>query len=1547
VRLLLSAASEIDGAVVDLAVECADDATVADVARQLARLVGPKVAVVRDVGRRFGVVTDDEQLLAGPGSAQPPALYVRGRQVDPAQRVADSPLRNGVLVGVGGCLPDVLAEPGGVVEVRTVSGRGAGQVDRLAPGRYLVGPGPGCAIKVEGARLPEVAVRLDVELSGAVTVSPELDVVGATVPPPARVEPLAGPIVIPKQQAPNLRRRLFKRNRRILEELDRLKSPHHTIDPDADRPLVHLDRIALDQPTVWEAGSVLVLGDVMLELQPLSEPDASLSPSPGGVTVDYNRPPRLLPPPRSTSFRLPTEPRKPDKPPIPFVLVIAPVLLGVTMYLITRSPLSLVIMALSPVMMISNYVTSNRWRKRRYTDELRTYVERIQRIEGQAYAALVAERAARRTDLPDPAALLLFATGPRARLWERRRTDPDWLLARVGTADLASEVTLLDPAREEHERSLAWTAPDVPVGIVLAEVGVTGIAGETDVRRRVGGWLVAQAATLHSPADLDIVVLSDPAGGPAWNWVRWLPHVRQRDRSDVLAGVGADDETIAGRISELLAVVESRKAALAEGGGLFARHGPAFPPLLVVLDGARRLRLLPGLISLLQDGPGVGLVFLCLDADERQLPEECRAVVALGPEAATVRVTGRATIDGVRIDLVTASWCERLARALAPVRDVSSEDLSSALPSSSRLLDVLHLDPPTAEAVSARWVGGGRTTRAVIGETVDGPFAVDIRTDGPHGLVAGTTGSGKSELLQTLIASLAVGNRPDEMTFVLIDYKGGAAFKDCNRLPHTVGMVTDLDAHLTTRALESLGAELRRREHQLARAGAKDIEDYLAARDPDDEPMPRLMIVIDEFAALVADLPAFVTGLVDIARRGRSLGVHLILATQRPAGVVSAEIKSNTNLRIALRVTDRNDSQDVIESPDAAEISNTTPGRAFARLGHSSLVPFQSARIGGRTTTGSDRSAVAVRQLSWETLGRAVPDSRAEPDADDVHAPTDLAELVAAISRAAESTGVTAPPSPWLPPLPDLVTLDDLEALPTGSDAPNSDIELPLGLVDLPREQRRTVATFNVPRSGHLAVIGAPRTGRSTVLRALAGALGRQVSPRDVHLFGVDCGNNALLPMIGLPHTGAVVTRDQPDRLARLTARIRAEIGRRQQLLAQQGFADLREQRTHAADEERLPYLLVLFDRWEGFVSAFENYDSGTLIDQWLQIMQEGAGVGVKVVVTADRSGLVGRLSTLVDTKLMLRTTEVVDYNAIGMSPRAVPTHMPPGRGFLSDGLRETQVALLAEDPAGTAQVAAIQEIARKASDQYLDVPRSARPFRVDPLPTRVSFEEALTLADRTPAATELPLAVGGDTLGLRSLDAIENGPGLLVLGPRRAGRSTALVTMATAASDRGWRLVLLTPRRSPLRDLAGRSGVDAVLTLESGRDDVQAAVDRLAPAAGSVPTALFVDDVELVGVDGWLADTITAHLGRLRDSGSVLVAAGTTDDLGSAYRGPVAALKKSRSGLLLSPATPNDGDMFGIRLPRSVTGGMPPGRGLLVTSGQWELVQVAARDVV
>ena len=1520
-RLLITALIGADP--VDLAVDAEDDARVGDLAGALAgSFPGSQPQAVGSGPPRLRVVGS-----SAPASDPAPTLYVGRRALDPAQPLAASDVRHGVVLGVGMPVEDDLGEPHGAVEIRHVSGPGAGSVVRLDAGEYVVGTDPTCDIQVDDADLPAVCATVRVHADGSVSVEPDAAVVGRSRPAPTRSRRLEGPIVLGTEE-----RRLVRKPRPGAV----LPDGTVTVDPGADIPLVHLERTALTGSAEWSPGANLSVGHVLLTVQPVSPPDASLSPNPAGATLDFNRPPRLLPPVRRTQFSLPQEPRRPEKTPVPLLMMLVPLVMGSVLWLFTHNALSLIFMAMTPVMALGNFTTGRRQGKQRYAREFAEFADRTRRIQQEALDGLVEERTFRRRDFADPAEVLMTAIGPRARLWERRQTDPDFLVARVGTADVPSEVHVNDPQRESHQGALVWTAPDVPVTVDLADVGVTGIAGTRAERLGLARWILGQTAVLHTPADVDMVLLTDADAGPDWNWVRWLPHVRSDVGDSELAHVGVDDESTARRIAELHAMLAQRLEVAADTASLGGGAAAPFAQVLVVLDGARRLRLLPGVPELLQAGPRVRMYFLCLDADERLLPEECRAVLNAVAGDYTVRVTGEPVVEGVRPDVVGTAWSERVARALAPVRDVSDVAAGGSVPASSRLLDVIRLDPPTPESVLARWRSVGRTTEAVIGEGADGPFAIDLRRDGPHGLVAGTTGSGKSELLQTIIASLAVNNRPDEMNFVLVDYKGGAAFKDCNHLPHTVGMVTDLDGHLTTRALESLGAELHRREHQLAAANAKDIEDYLAARAPDGPPMPRLLIVIDEFAALVAELPDFVTGLVDIARRGRSLGVHLILATQRPAGVVSAEIKSNTNLRIALRVTDAGDSQDVIEAADAAQIAKSTPGRGFARLGHSSLITFQSSRVGGRPRGAEAAAEVNLRPVEFRALG--TPQARAAEAEDDITVPTDLAAVVAAAREASDGSGIAAPPSPWLPPMPGRVTLDDLVAEFPGC-VPTAELPvIPFGLVDVPSEQRRDVATFDVARGGHLAVVSAPRAGRSALLRVVAGAVGRYCSPADVHLYGVDCGNNALLPLVGLPHVGAVVTRDQTERMDRLVSRLRQLVSDRQQQLAMAGFADVAEQRAHVTPDERLPYVVVLFDRWEGFFSAYDGLDGGRLVTAWQQIMQEGAAVGIKVVMTGDRTLTVGRMSTLFDDKLMLRMVDPSDFGAIGMTARQVPSTMVDGRGFRSDGLRETQVALLADDPAGTAQVGALQAIARDATARWdaADAPVELRPFRLDVLPVRVGIGQAdELLGDHAEAVgpSSLVLAVGGDTLGVRTLDAFEHGPALLVTGSRRAGRSSVLRTMATFALRGGWQVVVVTPRVSPLRDLAGHPDVHGPFDATSDDADVRARLDLL--AAGDAPLLVLVDDVELLGADGWLPTMLGDLVDRFRATGSVLAAAGTPAEMGGIYRGPVVALKRSGSGLMLSPQTSTDPDMFGVSMARSLLGqSLPPGAGYLMRSG-------------
>lgn len=1295
-----------------------------------------------------------------------------------------------------------------------------------------------------------------------------------------------------------------------------------------------VDGVQVEAPTAVGPDAMVRIGETLLQVRSAKHPDAAIEPDEPGW-LNFLRPPRVTARREPAAVDVPVAPKQPHRRRFPIAAIIAPLIMGAVMVLLTRSMMFAAMMLLSPMMIIFNAISDRRAGVTDYRTAVAEYEEALAAAQQELDTAIASEQAWLRNRWPDAAATFLTCVLPGRRLWERRRLDDDAFELRLGTADLPSTVKVTggDDGRG-HE------LVDVPVQVGLRSHPVLGIAGPEAAADALLRWVVMQLAAYHAPRDLSASFIGADVAG--WEWLEWLPQFAGGDSPGApLAYVAGDDEAVTGHVAGLTAMIQSRQDLAKEDRQVTAL---AFPVHVLVIHGYRSLRATPGLGTILSEGPAVGVYTVCCDREERLLAEECSATLVIGehePSRATLRRAGLPTIEALLVEGVTAAWCELAGREIACLRDVGAEDDGSVIPTSSRLLEVLELEPVTPERIQAGWLRVGRSTEAVIGEGMDGDFTVDLRRDGPHGLVAGTTGSGKSELLQTLIASLSCVNRPDELNFVLIDYKGGAAFKDCGKLPHTVGMVTDLDGHLTNRALASLGAELRRREHQLAGAGAKDIEDYLVGRREQDAPMPRLLIVIDEFAALVQELPEFVAGLIDIARRGRSLGVHLILATQRPAGVVNAEIKSNTNLRIALRVTDTSDSTDVIDAPDAARIPKSIPGRAYARLGHSSLVAFQSSRVGGHPPGAEGPREPLVWAYAPADLPRVPP---AQPNNDDdATTPTDLATLVTAIQGAATEARIATPSSPWLPALEPVVTLDQLVAdFPQAT--PGGDrLAIPFGLTDMPARQARGVAALDLARGGNLAVVGGTRTGRSTALRTLAAGVGRWLSPADVQLYGVDCGSNVLLPLTRLPHVGAVVTREQNDRMGRLTVLLRRLIAQRQQQLAADGYADLAEQRANTPPEQRLPYTVILFDAWEQFVQAYDNLDGGQLVTAWQQILQEGPGAGLRVVMTGDRTLLTGRMSALFPDKLLLKLPDPSDYSVIGMSAKSVPSAMPPGRGFRAESLDETQVALIAADPAGTAQVAAFHQIATRATEAWPLTPDQPRPPRVDILPVRISETEAAKLLHDPWRPTEIPIAVGGDTLAPYPLDAIEHGPGLLITGPRRSGRSTVLETMARYALAHGWQVAAVTPRASPLRALTGAGFLGAFDT-DSDRNELE---DLLAGLrSGPAPSLTLVDDIEILGADGWLPDALAEHLTKLRDSGSILAGAGSPADMAGLYRGPIVALKRARSGVMLSPQSSQDFDMFGVSLPRSVLAAtLPPGAGYLIRSGQATRVQVICPD--
>jgi len=937
------------------------------------------------------------------------ALYADGQRIAPHVTLADSPIKDGTVISLGSSAGRTPPQSSGLVEIRIVAGPGTGAIYRLAAGEADIGSGLKVTVKIPGRLVAPRAASVVVDNLGGCLVTAH------------------------------------------------------------DGATVMLDQAPLSAPAPWLPGQQLTVGTAVLELLPYRPPAASLARSADGAGTEFIRPPRLLPLRQPATFILPAPPA------------------------VGGGRLRA---------MIGSALSGRRPDRTPMAARRAEYARRKARIGQEAAAALAAERAALRAQFPDPAALMSIVSGPRPRLWERRRGDRDYLALRVGTADLPSAVQVIDPVGDEHRDAVTWPLPDGPATIALTERGVIGLAGPGDSGRGVGRWLVAQAAALHSPNDLRIYVIAAAAGGKSWAWVRWLPHCRPDIGSGTwsasgaagcLAQVGNNPETVAARVAELLEIIARRqRAAGLAGTGLATRTD-----IMVVLDGSRELWALPGVMTLLREGPAVGVYGICLDSDERLLPAQCQAVAVSGPDGLRVR-QGAADPVTACPDRVMPDWCLRAARAIAPIRDVSAVEGGDGLPGSVRLLEVLGLEAPRrgaglpgldrsvaapavamATTITERWRQGGRSTLATVGVSADGPFGIDLGRDGPHGLITGTAGSGKSQLLRSLVASLAVANRPDEMAFVLIDYAGGGAFADCARLPHTLGMITHLRPNLVERVLASLTAELTRREHLLARAGAKDIEDYQRIRDtdpPDTDPpdtaqvhstpahgimraggtsriagfgfmpvrtagggapswgitaLPRLVIVIDEFESLARELPDFVTGLVHIAERGRSLGIHLILATRRPPGGVPADIRAATNLRIALRGAGPDEVADVIGEPDAARITKDTPGRGYARLGRAAQVPFQAGLIGGprpdlgpaddARSEGTARRPVRVARADWARAGQPAPLPPAPLSPASRHAEdetADLAVLVGEIWRAAAGLSIPQRRPPWQPPLP-------------------------------------------------------------------------------------------------------------------------------------------------------------------------------------------------------------------------------------------------------------------------------------------------------------------------------------------------------------------------------------------------------------------------------------------------------------------------------------------------------------------------------------------------
>lgn len=1219
----------------------------------------------------------------------------------------------------------------------------------------------------------------------------------------------------------------------------------------------------------WPVGAVLRAGSTAMTVATPVHAGASVAPGSGGR--DVLRPtPRHQPPTAEIEITFPRPPAGPPFRRLAWVAVALPAVGGVLMAWLLDAPTFLFFALLSPVVAVGTWL-SDRWTGRRSgRREAAVHAGRVLDAETRLAEALRTARRVAETAHPDLAALTTAARRRTGLLWSRTAADADAATVRLGVGPGRTGVVRVDGdgARE------AQSAEHLPAVADLRRDGGLAVVGPREYTDGVLASIIAQLTALHPPGALDVHLLVDAARLRAWLWARWVPHLHPANVHVRPPGTSEaeSDARLASAFTDLLA---RRRAVTSLRGG--AATAPQAWTVVVVdrpLD--------PRLAAVLREAQEAGVLVLTAARSLPELPVSSPASFRLLGETGDIgRLCRRGLADQPVdfVDRMPPSTAARFARDLAGLVPL---DVSSTVPRSVRLVELSEdgLGFDDTGGVTGTWSSARRRLRAVLGQTAAGAMVVDLCTDGPHALVAGTTGSGKSELLQTLVTSLALNHPPDTCSFLLIDYKGGAAFAEAAALPHTVGLLTDLDGQTTARALRSLNAELVRRESILATHRVADLADL-----PDHVELARLVIVVDEFATLAEELPSFVPGLVSIAQRGRSLGVHLVLATQRPAGVVSPEIRANSSLRLCLRTTDESDSRDVLGTPAAAHLPVDLPGRAYMRVGTGAPRLFQVARVASAAAPSAER-APAVRRWAWPALPvRGTPPTTERRD---------LSRLSRAIAAHARGTGARPPHRPWRPPLPDHVDAREL------ADVGEPRTRLPIGLLDLPDLQCQRPLQLDLADGGTWLVVGGPRSGRTTLLRAVLREAMSRLGPDELHLHVIESGGGRLADEArDLPHTGTVTGTDDRMRTMRLVQRLAEQVAGR---------------RATPDDLDRASVLLLV-DGMEELAALVEDAEPGHGSVLLSRLLRDGGAAGLTCVVTADRAVPGGRLAALARHRLVLPLADRADYAVAGVPPRAVPEHRPPGRALYGEDALECQLVAPRDRLAVTGECR----------------PRHP-PLRIAELPADPVLATVEPAPGGSAGLVPLVLGPGGDEGLPLSVDLARTG-GLLVAGPPGSGRSAALDAFAGRLRDRGV-AVLRLGHRSGSRSPGGDPTTAAWIAPSD-----EAAARAWFEALGEQPGVVVADDV---GTPAEFAALGAVAQIRGPAQEVAVLAAAQPAVLATHYQGPLAALRRARTGLLLCPG-PGDADLLGVRLPRTPVP-VRPGSGWLVTGGIVERVQVARR---
>ncbi|MGF1430301.1 type VII secretion protein EccCa [Kitasatospora sp. LaBMicrA B282] len=1246
-------------------------------------------------------------------------------------------------------------------------------------------------------------------------------------------------------------------------------------------------------------------------------------------------------------------------------------------------------MALSAVgMLVTQLIRGAGDRKRQLRGERRDYLRYLSQMRRQVRRHIVRQQEALAWRHPEPTELAgLVRT---SRLWERRSTHPDFGDVRIGTgpqrlavrlAPLATKpVEDLEPLCAHALRRFIHaygTVADQPIAVylrgyahvLLRSADPTGPddAPDTAAARALARSMVAQLALFHAPDELRIAVVTDSAHRAEWEWTKWLPHALHPVDTD---GAGPL-RLVAGSIGELEQLLGDEFAARPpyepdtqpsrdEPYTLIVLDGPQVPATSrAALAGYRNATLLD-LGDTLEWKPSRFTLRLRVDAG---------SLVMVGAD----RNRKDDPTDLGRPDALSLRAAHRLAGRLAPYRIGDTAEASEPLTTDFDLATLLGIPDLYKHDVARTWAQRGIADRlrVPLGISGDGsPVELDIKESaqggmGPHGMLIGATGSGKSELLRTLVLALAVTHSSEVLNFVLVDFKGGATFLGLDKLPHSSAVITNLadEASLVDRMRDALHGEMVRRQELLRAAGNySSLLEYETARAAGTplEPMPVLFVVVDEFSELLAAHRDFMELFVMIGRLGRSLGVHLLLASQRLDEGRMTALESHLSYRIGLRTFSAMESRGVLGVPDAYQLPSQ-PGNGFLRSDISTLTRFKAAYVSGPyrlKRRPAQQAVVAGQVVAYGTeyvAPRHLPVVVEETQVDE--------ETRSLLDLAAEKLADAGPPAyrVWLPPLDVPPTLDELlpplaphpqHGLTTDGWSGRGALKVPVGLIDRPFHQLRDLMTADLSAAGgHVGIAGGPQSGKSTLIRTLMAALALTHTPREVQFYCLDFGGGTLSSLRGLPHVGGVTGRHDPERVIRTIAEVNGVLARRELRFAELGIDSIASFRRRRAAGEFAddPYgdVFLVIDGWNTVRQEFADVAPVLTL-----IAQRGLNYGIHLVIGTTRWGEVnGALRDLLGTRFELRLGDPVDSQINMRAAGKVPKI--PGRGLTDDQMHFlTALPRMDGDGAGTDLGEGVAELVDTVADHWT----GARAPEVRMLPLSLD-------ADTLPAPRgRLQVAIGLEDTQVEPLwHDFEESPHLIVIGDSESGKTNLLkhltrsITSAYAPNE--GRIMLVDFRRE-LYDTVPESHrlgyAVAVDVLRQIVDGAAQAMKNRVPSADISPARLklrdwwqgpelfiVVDDYDLIGAGTGAHPfaPVLDHLAQGAELGLHLIVARSANGAARGLNDPLLRkLQEVNTPAVLLSCPPSEGFLFGNLKPRQ----FPAGRGMYITRRRTVQVQTA-----